>query len=137
MPYYDGQVYLNFVVGDQTYRVAAAHEFKGHSQWNPSHPQAKALRFEYPNADVVVMGDKHFPSIQQFPAYLREYRAGNRPSPMVTLLQAGTAKTGPDPYTIRNWAAGYLGWPILVFDADQHRVRHTWYLEDAQAWLEQ
>jgi len=135
VPYYDGQVYLNFVVCDQTYRIAAAHEFKGHSQWNPSHPQNRALHFDYPNADVVVMGDKHFPSIQQYPAFLREYQAGNRPSPMVTLLQAGTAKTGPDPYTIRNWPTGYLGWPILIFHPDQHRIEHTWYVDVAQMLL--
>jgi len=122
VPYFDGMAYCKFHVGPQTYNVAMAHKFDGNSQYNPSHPQMKALITKFPNADVVVMGDRHHPVYQRLPMYGYEYQAGNRKSPMVTLLQAGTAKDGPDPYTIERWTQGIFEWPIVVFHANEHKV---------------
>lgn len=135
VPYFDGKGYAEFIVGAQTYNVAFSHKFKGNSIYNPSHPQARATRWDFPNADVVVMGDKHFPSVQQFPIYEFEVEAGHRQNPMVLLLQSGTAKTGPDPYTIKGWSRGRLGWPIVIFSADEHYVRWTWRLDDVEKFL--
>lgn len=134
-PFFDGRGYVKFNVGKQVYNVAFAHQFKGHSIYNPNHAQTRALLFDYPNADVVLMGDKHKPSVQQFAIFGDEVEAGNRPSPMVTLVMSGTAKTGPDPYTIRGWSKGVLGWPILIFMPDKHEIKFTWDLEDVEMWL--
>lgn len=135
VPFFDGQAYVQFDVGDETYFVGLAHEMPGSSQTNPNHAQARALRDRYPNADVVVMGDRHTPSMQWHAVYRDEYEAGNRPSPYVWLLAAGTAKTGPDKYTINGWPKGTLGWPITVFFPDEHKVKCTFDLEDARQWL--
>lgn len=135
VPYFDGMGYVKFLVGEQEYNVAFAHSFKGSSQWNPSHPQTRALRWNFPNADVVVMGDRHEPAVQQFPVYKHEFEAGNRKSAMALMLQSGTAKTGPDPYTIENWPTGTMGWPIVVFMPDEHKIKWSWDLDDIQYWL--
>jgi hypothetical protein len=135
VPFYDGMAYLKISVGEQTYFVGVGHEMPGNSMWNPSHPQARALRWRYPNADVIVMGDKHTPSMHWESVYKDEYEAGNRSSPFVWLLQAGTAKTGPDKFTVQSWATGILGWPITVFYPDQHKVKCTFDLQDAETWL--
>lgn len=137
VPYFDGLAYVKFHVGKQTYNVAMAHKFDGHSQYNPSHPQMKALITKFPNADVVVMGDRHHPVYQRLPMYGYEYQAGNRKSPMVTLLQAGTAKDGPDPYTIERWTQGIFEWPIVVFHANEHKVSVVESLDQVEDALDE
>jgi hypothetical protein len=134
-PYYDGMAYLKFDVGDIDYNVAIAHTFSGGSAWNDLHSQTKALRFNFPNADVVVQGDKHKYAVSEVPAYDWEYEIGNRKSNRALLLQAGTAKTGPDPYTILNWSKGQLGWPTVVFYPDTHKIKWSWDLNDVKEWL--
>lgn len=120
--FFDGSGYVRLNVGTETYFVAFAHEFPGFSQDNPSHPQGRALRRRFPNADLVVMGDKHTPAYQKICIYQDEFEMGNRASPYAVLLQAGTAKTGPDKYTISRWPVGELGWPIVVFHPSVHKI---------------
>lgn len=135
VPFYDGMAYVKMLVGKEPYFVGLAHEMPGYSMYNPSYPQARALRFRYPNADVVVMGDRHTPGMQWEAVYKDEFEAGNRASPFVWLLQAGTAKTGPDKFAIKQWSTGILGWPITIFYPDKHCVKCTFDIEDAETWL--
>lgn len=134
-PFFDGQAYIKFQVGEQTYNVAAAHKFKGSSELNPLHPQAKALRSSFPMADIVVMGDKHHFDVMETAVYGWEEEAGNRQTDRALLLQVGTGKTGPDPYTIRGWSKGRLGWPIVMLRNDEHFVKWSWDLNDIEYWL--
>ncbi len=122
VPYFDGTAYIRFIVGQQTYYIALAHEFPGTSQWNPVQAQARAHKFRFPMADVVVQGDKHTLAYSKETSFMDEYLMGNRPTPYVWLLQSGTAKTGPDEYTIMNWPLGNFGWPIAVFYPDKHDI---------------
>jgi len=123
VPFYDGPAYVKFKVGPQEYHVALGHQFPGNSMYNPNHPQMRALRFRFPLADAVIMGDKHITAVQKAPSYPDEVEMGNRQSPVTWLVQVGTAKTGPDPYTVRGgWHKGMLGWPAMLFHADKHRL---------------
>lgn len=135
-PFYDGKAYIKFEVGSQVYNVAVAHFFKGDSQWNPLQPHSKAFHFDFPNADLLVMGDKHQYAVTEAPAFEWEYEAGNRASNRVLMLQSGTAKTGPDKYTISGWSRGQLGWPTVVFYPDTHKMKWSWDLDDVERWLE-
>jgi hypothetical protein len=135
VPFYDGKVYLKFVVGNQTYQIAAAHEFPGSSQFNPLHAQVRARLFDFPEADLVVMGDKHKAALMELPASQWELGAGNRKSDTVLLLQAGTAKTGPDKFAIHGWSVGQLGWPIVVFYPREHRLKASKDFDDIEYWL--
>jgi len=133
--YYDGKVYLKLYVGDNVYNVAAAHTFPGGSAMNDLHPQTRALHFDFPNADMIVQGDKHKYAVSEIPAFPWECEAGNRMSNRALLLQAGTAKTGPDPYTIASWSKGQLGWPTVVFYPKEHKIKWSWDLSDIKEWL--
>lgn len=135
VPYFDGVGYIKFIIGKQTYFIAVAHELPGTSQWNPNQSHAKASKFRFPNAGVVVAGDKHSPAFQWMSAYPDEYEMGNRASPNVLLIQAGTMKTGPDPYTIHSFPKGQLGWPIVVLSPLEHRIEVTMYLDRAKEML--
>lgn len=136
IPYFDGMGYCKFVLGDQEYNIAIAHEFKGSSMYNPLHPHKRAMFERFPNADVLMMADRHQYAISEQYVYGNEYRAGNRQSPYVYMLQVGTAKGGPDPYTIRGWENGVSEWPWLVLWPDHHEVRVTRHFEDVKRWLE-
>lgn len=135
VPYFDGAGYVKLQVGDITYFVALAHEFPGSSMWNPNYAHARASRLRFPMADVVVAGDKHSMSYQHYQAYIDEWKMGNRQSPDVHLLQAGTAKNGPDPYTIKNFPTGGMGWPIVIFSPHEHCIRVVDRLDDAIKFL--
>lgn len=136
LPYFDGQAYLKLSIGAQCYNVAVSHKFKGYSMYNPVHAQGRALRWEFPNADVVAQGDKHTYALAENSAYWWEYRAGNRPSPYAWLVQTGTAKSGPDKYTIKGWSQGVFSWPVLIFDPLEHRIEGSRFLKTIGAWLE-
>ncbi len=43
----------------RTCRIHAAHDMKGHSQWNPLHGPMKREQLSGSNADIYVAGDKH------------------------------------------------------------------------------
>ena len=123
--WFDGKGIIRLGVGDEEYIIALAHEFPGASQYNPTHAQRRAGLWEFPSADVIAQGDRHNSAVQRITTNVTEYDAGLRPSCEQWLVQVGTAKTGNDPYSIRGWSRGVLGWPILVFHPDQHLIEWT------------
>lgn len=50
-------------------------------------------------------------------------------------VQVGTAKTGPDPYTIKSWSPGTWEWPILIFRPDSHQIVSTTDLKLAKVLI--
>lgn len=134
--FFDGQGYIKLIVGSQEYQIAIAHEFPGNSMTNPLHPQKRALHQRYPLADIVAQADRHQYAVMEHQAFGNEVIAGNRVSPFVYLLQIGTAKDGPDPYTVRGWERGQSEWPFVLLDADAHEIRVTHRWEDVQLFLE-
>lgn len=133
--YFDGQAYVRLEVGEQIYHIAAAHQFPGNSIYNPLHPHTRALRWHFPMADVVVMGDKHHYAMSELEPYPFENMIGNRRGSLVHLIQVGTAKTGPDKYTTKRFPPGSLVWPVVVFDSNKHKVHKGATMEDALKWL--
>ncbi len=122
VPYFDGKALLTLQVGREAYRIALAHQFPGHSIYNKNHAQRRAGLFDFPNADVAVSGDKHTYSVQEFADAAWEFDAGIRPSYIRWNVQVGTAKAGPDKYSIRGWSRGVLEWPILMFWPGRHFI---------------
>ena len=132
IPFFHGQAYLTLDVGTQSYKIFAAHQLPGNSQYNKLHPQKRASLFRAPNADLVVQGDRHVGGVSWTTTDTWELDA-----PQIQwLVQAGTSKTGADPYTIKNWRTGAWRWPILLFRADRHEITQAMDLSQAQALLE-
>jgi transposase-like protein len=136
IPFFDGQAYISLYVGDERYKLAVAHEFPGNSMYNPNHPQKRALWQRFPLADVIAMADKHQYSVQEFMYGDNEFLAGDKASPFVYLVQIGTAKGGPDKYTIRSWERGQTEWPWMVVWPNEHKVKITRHFDDVEMWLE-
>lgn len=135
VPYFDGKALMTLEVGDSTYRLACAHELRGNSIYNPNHPQRRAALFEFPNADAIIMGDRHVSAVQRISLPAWEYDAGIRSSLYQWFVQVGTFKAGLDRYSIRGWSRGILDFPILIFHADEHRIEWTDSLERARLML--
>jgi len=135
IPFFDGKGVLKLNLGTQQYLLYVAHEFKGVSQWNRNHPQIKALHFEVPNADLIVMGDKHIGAVQEVPHHIPAYDAGLHKAAKAWMVQVGTAKDGPDLYTIRGWSRGQFEWPVFVFLPDEHRAIYVQRVEDLPYYL--
>lgn len=136
IPFFDGMGYVKLQVGEQEYNLAIAHEFPGNSMYNKNHPQKRALWQRYPNADLIAQADKHTYSYTEESHYGNEMIAGNRKSDIVHLLQIGTLKIGPDPYTVKGWERGSFIWPFAIFYPDRHQIKVTREWEDARAWIE-
>ena len=132
IPYFDGQAYLTLQVGDQTYKLFAAHQLPGHSIYNKHHAHRRASLFRAPNADVIIQGDRHQGGVQWITTDSWEPDMPERQ----WFVQAGTAKTGADPYTIRTWKVGAWEFPILLFRPDRHDITQALDLSQAQALLE-
>ena len=134
IPFFDGMGYIRIRCGQQQYKVVVSHELPGSSMYNKNHAQKRALWQRFPNADVIAQADKHQYAITEEDAYKMEYAAGNRQSEYVWLVQIGTAKGGPDKYSIRGWETGATDWPLMVLYPDQHLIKITRHWDDAIAW---
>lgn len=135
VPFFDGKALLSLHVGEQEYHMGIAHSFPGSSMYNPVHAQRRAGLFDFPTADVIVQGHKHNYAVTEMSLPPHEYDAGLRASYIQWLVQVGTAKTGPDRYSMEGWARGVLEWPIMVFREDRHEVTVTRRLQTAQYLL--
>ena len=135
VPYFDGKGLLTLKVAEQSYHIALAHQFPG-AGMNPNHAQRRAAMTDFPSADVLVQGDKHRYAVTEYSLPPMEFDAGLRPSYIQWLVQVGTAKTGPDRYSIRGWSRGVLEWPVLIFRHDRHAIAASRDLQLARLMME-
>jgi hypothetical protein len=82
---------------------------------------------------MVIQGDKHRYAFQEVSHRTKAYDAGLQENLIARMVQVGTAKTGPDPYTLRKFDRGIFIWPCFVFSALQHDV-HRVYDRTALEW---
>jgi hypothetical protein len=135
IPYFHGKGVIRLQVGENEYIIYGAHAFKGSSIYNVNHAQMRALLWEVPQADFVVMGHKHTFGYAEVPHHEQAYLAGLHQSRMAHLLQIGSPKTGPDRYTIRGWSQGIFEWPIFVLYPDEHKIKRAYDFEDLEHFL--
>ena len=136
IPYFDGQGAIRIEVGNQTYSMFGAHQLPGSSMWNPVHAQKRAGTFKAPNAEIIFQGDKHVGAVQHMTLPTWEVLTGDRKNADLWLVQSGTAKTGPDKYTIKNWSTGVWDWPILILRGDRHEIAEAKTLAIAKVLLQ-
>lgn len=126
VPYFRGAGVLKLKLGEQTYILDVAHSFPGTSYHNPSHSQGRELSQGLPQADFVIQGHKHSYAYQEMSHRTKAFNAGLQENLIARLVQVGTAKTGPDPYTLRRWSAGVLIWPTFALSAKQHEIHRVY-----------
>lgn len=140
IPYFHGKGVIKLLLGKEEesaeeYVIYGAHQMKGRSIYNPNHPQMRALLWEVPQADFVVMGDKHQYAYSEFPHHDMAFLSGLHRNRIAHLLQVGTAKNGPDHYTIRGWTKGNFEWPIFVLYPGEHKIKRCYDFGDLEHFL--
>lgn len=135
VPYFHGKGVIQLKVGKdenntEDYVIYGAHQMKGSSIYNPTHPQMRALLWEVPSADFVAMGDKHQYAYSEVPHHDMSFLSGLHANRTAHLLQIGTAKNGPDHYTIRGWSKGNFEWPMFVLYPGEHKIKRCYDFED-------
>jgi hypothetical protein len=121
VPYFTGAGIIRLLLGSEEYFLLINHAFPGTSIHNPNYPQKKAYDKHFP-ADVTISAHLHKPAFQMFHHYDALRRVGLNAGGKSWLVQAGTFKTGPDPYTIRTWSRGILGVPTMVIQPNVHDI---------------
>lgn len=64
--YFNGIGHMDLTVGDQTYKIAASHRFRGNSYINPLHGQMRYGRYEGQDRELILSGDTHNPGIAHY-----------------------------------------------------------------------
>jgi len=135
IPYFVGKGVVRLRVGEQLYVLGVAHKWPGSSMYNPVHAETRALFWELPQADLVVGGHKHSFAHQEIRHHILAHDAGLIPSPIVHLVQIGTAASGPDPYAIKGWSRGVFEWPIFALYPREHMVKRIYDWDDMRYFL--
>lgn len=64
--YFNGIGHAELKVGEQVYKTAASHKFRGGSMYNRTHAQGRYIRMEASDRELVLMGDIHTWGFSQY-----------------------------------------------------------------------
>lgn len=136
VPYFRGKGVLRLFVGEQRYILGVAHQWPGNSMWNLTHGAGRALRFDLPNADLILGGHRHSYACMELRHHELARESGGDVPSVTYLVSIGSPKEGPEPYSITYWSRGVFVWPIFVLYPDEHKVLKVPRWEDLAYYLE-
>lgn len=111
--YHSGIGHIDLTVGGQTYKIASSHRFRGNSYMNPTHGQARYMRFEGIDREIAIAGDSHRPAVQT-------YTDGHLPR---IAVNCGSLQKDSG-YAKRHFSLFTHDWmPVLEFWPNQHLVQ--------------
>src|SRR5262249_54061678 len=121
--YFNGIGHVDLVVGKQLYKGAVSHRFTGSSIYNPCHAGMRYMRFEGPDREWVMEGDKHKPG-------LAKYTDGEITR---VVINAGSLQNNSG-YAKRYFSlTTHPIYPVIVFRHDRHEMTPFWSLKEAIA----
>ena len=65
VPYFKGIGEIDLTVGEETYKIAASHFFRGKSMYNKAHAPMRYMREKANHIEIAIQGDFHEPAILQ------------------------------------------------------------------------
>lgn len=117
--------FINLTVGDEEYRIAARHKYRGDSGVNTTNSQ-RLLISEFGHCDVVALGHKHYSEIQHT----------TKQGEDSIFVRSGTYKLYDEfGQKIGGYTGGY-GVPVVIFFPDKHMMLPVRDLELAAEILE-
>jgi hypothetical protein len=123
--YFNGIGHPDIKVGEQVYRVAASHKFRGNSMYDSTFGPKRYSRMEAHDRELIMQGDLHRPAISQ-------YTEGGIEKVAITSgtlhLNSGYAKRY---FSLRTLPV----FPCVVLHHDAHRIVPFWNLDDALKYL--
>jgi hypothetical protein len=118
--YHSGIGHIDLQIGDEVYKIASSHKFRGNTSLNPVGGQKKYMRFEGIDRELTVAGDSHRPAMESY---------FDGPLPRLAIncgsLQedSGYAKRYFSLYT-------HDAMPVVLFYPNEHRMVPYMSLED-------
>lgn len=120
--YFNGIGHADIRVGQQLYRGAFSHCFRGRSIENPCHSQMRYMRREGIDRDFAMSGDTHVPG-------LAKYTDGAKAR---VAINSGSLQTNSG-YAKRYFSlVTHPVYPILVLDNEKHSMTPFWSIRE---WL--
>lgn len=120
--YFNGIGHADIKVGDQVYRGAFSHNFRGRSIENPCHSQMRYMRREGTDRDFAMSGDTHVPG-------LSKYTDGAR---VRVAINSGSIQTGSG-YAKRYFSlTTHPVYPVITLDPNTNSMTPFWSIKE---WL--
>lgn len=120
--YFNGIGHITLKVGEQEYKGAVSHVFRGRSIENPCHAQMRYMRREGVDCEFAMQGDTHVPGMIKYTDGAKTRVAINTGS-----LQANSG------YAKRYFSlATHPIYPIVVFHPEKHEMTPFWSVAE---WL--
>lgn len=121
--YFNGIGHVDIKVGNQIYRGAVSHRFRGKSIENPCHAQMRYMRREGIDRDFAMQGDTHTPG-------MIKYTDGDKTR---VSINTGSIQQNSG-YAKRYFSlATHPVYPVLVLHPDKHMMTPFWSVKE---WLE-
>lgn len=121
--YHNGIGHPNIVVGNQCYRIALTHKFRGTSTLNPLASHMRYMRFEGTDRDIAIAADTHIGGIIK-------YTDGDR---VRVAVNCGSVQTnsgfGKRYFSLTTHPA----FPVITLRPDRHDATPYWSIKE---WLE-
>lgn len=122
VPYHNGIGHPDIVVGDELYKLAVSHRFRGRSATNPCAGPMKYLIGEAHDREIAAQGDSHVPGILQFT---------HGPSTKIA-INTGTVQLH-SLYARRHFSlTSHAVFPVLELHPNRHLAVPYWTVE---AWM--
>lgn len=125
--YFNGLAHVTVKVGEQEYKVASNHKFRGNSMYSRVHGPKRYIRMEAPDRDIVLQGDLHTPELDVY------YEGGKKHVAITTgslHLNSGYAKRYFSLLTIP-------AFPCVVLDNKEHKLTPFWTISEAVQFVGQ
>ena len=123
VPYFNGIGHVDLRVGDQLYKGAVSHVFRGRSMLNPCHAVMRYMRFEGTDREWGMMGDSHVPG-------MIKYTDGDKTR---VAINGGSLQSNSG-YAKRYFSlTTHPVYPIIVFSCDRHQMTPYWSIRE---WLD-
>ena len=119
--YFNGIGHLDLQVGEQIYKIAVSHFFRGYSLENPCHGGMRYMRRMAQDREIAMAGDSHNPGVIK-------YIDGDR---VRCVVNSGTAQTNSG-YAKRFFSLHTSSaFPVIKLDPKTHEFTPYWNLNEA------
>lgn len=118
--YFNGIGHVDLKVGDQIYKGAVSHKFRGRSLLNPVHSIMRYMRFEGNDREWGMAGDSHVPGIAKYTDGPNVRVAINSGS-----IQANSG-FGKRYFSLTT----HPTYPVVVFHPDRHEITPFWSIKE-------
>lgn len=119
--YFNGIGHADITVGEQTYKVAASHVFRGRSQFTANHGPRRYARHEGQDREIILQADLHTPELSVY------YEGGKQR----VAITAGSIQTNSG-YAKRYFSlTTHPAYPCVVLDNKEHKMTPFWTIAEA------